>query len=64
MITGCCWAVEWSPALAAIEGTQVPTAERDPNHAIFIDIGTKVTMPDVIRAVREQAHKIYKKEKR
>jgi len=30
----------------------------------FIDIGTKVTMPDVIRAVREQAHKIYKKEKR
>lgn len=30
----------------------------------FIDIGTKVTMPNVIRAVREQAYKIYKKEKR
>jgi len=30
----------------------------------FIDIGTKKTMPDVIRAVREQAYKIYKKEKR
>ena len=30
----------------------------------FIDIGTKVTMPDVIRAVRKQAHKIYEKEKR
>jgi len=30
----------------------------------FIDIGTKVTMPNVIRAVREQAYTIYKKEKR
>jgi Polyketide cyclase / dehydrase and lipid transport len=30
----------------------------------FIDIGTKVTMPGVIRAVREQAYKIYKKEKK
>ena len=29
----------------------------------FIDIGTKKTMPDVIRAVRERAYEIYKKEK-
>lgn len=30
----------------------------------FIDIGTKVTMPNVIRSVRKKAYKIYKKEKR
>ena len=29
----------------------------------FIDMGTRTTMPDVIRAVREQAYKIYKKAK-
>jgi len=30
----------------------------------FIGIGTSVTMPNIIRAVRKQAYKIYKKEKR
>ena len=29
----------------------------------FIDMGTRTTMPDVIRAVRKQAYKTYKKEK-
>src|SRR4030095_8313305 len=40
MLTGCCWSVEGTSALAAIETGEMTARQRHPRHAISIDVET------------------------